>query len=197
MKDKKNSINNFIGIFDNYISDIDCSQAINYFDKQNHFKKTVSRQAFEKASLNNKKDLQYFGEASNLEEWVETLKPMMSNFDLALKHYENETGIKDAYNINEFKYATLKIQKTSPKEGYHVWHLEHNRGIENSHRALAYIIYLNDIEDGGETEFLNFSLRVKPKKGRIVIWPSGFPYVHRGNPPLKNEKYIVTSWLLL
>jgi len=197
MIERKNSINHFIGIYDNYISDIDCSQAINFFNQQNNFKKTVSRQAFEKAPLNEKKDLQYFGEASNLEEWIETLKPMVSNFDLALKHYENETGIKDAYGIKDFKYATLKIQKTSPRGGYHVWHLEHNIGLENSHRALAYIIYLNDIEDGGETEFLNFSLRVKAKKGRIVIFPSGFPYVHRGNPPLKNEKYIVTSWLLL
>ena len=35
----------------------------------------------------------------------------------------------------------------------------------------------------------------KPKKGRIVIWPAGFPYLHRGNPPLSGEKYIVTSWM--
>ena len=35
------------------------------------------------------------------------------------------------------------------------------------------------------------------KKGRIVIWPAGFPYVHRGNPPLKHEKYILTSWMML
>ena len=62
-------------------------------------------------------------------------------------------------------------------------------------RALAYGIYLNDVKDGGETEFLNFSTRVKPKKGRIVIWPAAFPYVHRGNPPLSGEKYLLTSWM--
>ncbi len=38
-------------------------------------------------------------------------------------------------------------------------------------------------------------MRVKPKKGRIVMWPAAFPYVHRGNPPLKEEKYILTSWM--
>ena len=58
-------------------------------------------------------------------------------------------------------------------------------------------IYLNDVKEGGETEFLHFSKRVKPKTGRIVIWPAGFPYVHRGNPPLSGEKYILTSWMLL
>ena len=44
---------------------------------------------------------------------------------------------------------------------------------------------------------LHFSKRVKPKKGRIVIWPAGFPYVHRGNSPLSGDKYIITSWMNL
>ena len=58
-----------------------------------------------------------------------------------------------------------------------------------------YTIYLNDVEEGGETEFLHQSVRVKPKTGRIVFWPAGYPFVHRGNPPLKGEKYIMTGWL--
>ena len=56
-------------------------------------------------------------------------------------------------------------------------------------------VYLNDVEEGGETEFLHQSVRVKPKKGRIVIWPAAFPYVHRGNQPLSGEKYLLTSWI--
>ena len=35
------------------------------------------------------------------------------------------------------------------------------------------------------------------KKGRIVIWPAAFPYVHRGNSPLSGKKYILTSWMNL
>jgi hypothetical protein len=61
---------------------------------------------------------------------------------------------------------------------------------------MAFTIYLNDVEEGGETEFLYQSIRVKPKKGRIVIWPSGFPFIHRGNPPISGEKYLITSWML-
>jgi hypothetical protein len=70
-------------------------------------------------------------------------------------------------------------------------------GRESSQRALVFTIYLNDVEEGGETEFLHQSIRAKPVKGRCVIWPAAFPYVHRGNPPLKGEKYIMTSWLML
>ena len=64
-------------------------------------------------------------------------------------------------------------------------------------RTWTTMIYLNDVEEGGETEFLHFSKRIKPKTGRIVIWPAGFPYVHRGNPPLSGVKYILTSWMML
>jgi hypothetical protein len=99
--------------------------------------------------------------------------------------------------VDDFKYTNLKIQKTLPTEGYHIWHLEHNKGFNNEPRAFVFSVYLNDVDEGGETEFLHFAKRVKPKTGRIVIWPAAFPYVHRGNPPLSGEKYIITSWMML
>ena len=126
---------------------------------------------------------------------------MIANYDMAWKHYIKSTGADNSYGTDEngdnFFYTTLKIQKTLPTEGYHVWHIEHGKGWVNEPRAFVFSIYLNDVEDGGETEFLHFSKRVKPKKGRIVIWPAGFPYVHRGNPPLSGEKYILTSWMMI
>ena len=69
--------------------------------------------------------------------------------------------------------------------------------VLNEPRAFVFSVYLNDVEEGGETEFLHFSKRVKPKTGRIVIWPAAFPYIHRGNPPLSGEKYILTSWMMI
>ena len=120
----------------------------------------------------------------------------MINFDMAWTHYIQNVGAKDAYQV-DFKFTSLKIQKTLPTEGYHIWHVEHGPGYENEARAFVFSVYLNDVEEGGETEFLHFSKRVKPKSGRIVIWPAGFPYLHRGNPPLSGEKYLLTSWMML
>jgi hypothetical protein len=50
------------------------------------------------------------------------------------------------------------------------------------------------VQEGGETEFLYQHMRVKPEQGTLVIWPAAFTHTHRGNPPLSNEKYIVTGW---
>ena len=197
MKEKTVNIENFIGVYDNYITKEECNKAIQLFENQNKFNKTLNRISNENSSILQKQDQQYFANESNVEVWWDELKSMMVNFDLAWNHYIKNTGANEAYGSDKFFYTNLKIQKTLPTEGYHVWHIEHNKGSPNEKRAFVFSIYLNDVEEGGETEFLHFSKRVKPKKGRIVIWPAGFPYLHRGNPPLSGEKYILTSWLLL
>jgi len=197
MIEKKVNINNFIGIYDNYISKQECEKAINLYENENKFNNTINRIGFENSSILQKQDQQFFAGSGNINVWWEKLKSMLSNFDLAWNHYNQHTGALESYGQQKLFYTSLKIQKTLPTEGYHVWHLEHNLGFDNEPRAFVFSVYLNDVDDGGETEFLHFSKRVKAKQGRIVIFPAGFPYVHRGNPPLSGEKYILTSWLML
>lgn len=198
MNEKTVNIDNFIGVYDNYITKEECNRAIKLYEDENKLKKTINRVVVEKASILEKKDTQYFAQSFNLEIWWSELKTIIFNFGMAWKHYDKNIGAAAAYGGNiDFQLTSLKIQKTLPTEGYHLWHVEHGQGFVNEPRAFVYSIYLNDIEEGGETEFLHFSKRVKPKAGRIVIWPAGFPYLHRGNPPLSGEKYILTSWMLL
>jgi len=193
-KDKKVNIDNFIGVYDNYITKQECDNAIKLFENETKFNRTLNRSVFEKAKVTEKKDLQMFAGPHNLDIWWEDLKGIKVNYEMALKHYLDHTGAGDHYG--NLAYTTFKIQKTRPTEGYHTWHIEHMAGIHNASRTLVFTIYLNDVEEGGETEFLHQSVRVKPETGRIVIWPAGFPYVHRGNPPISGEKYILTSWML-
>ena len=87
-----------------------------------------------------------------------------------------------------------KMQKTVKGGGYHIWHCEALSKVSRD-RALAWMVYLNDVEEGGETEFLYQKTRFKPKKGQILVWPSQFTHMHRGNPPLSNDKYILTGWV--
>ena len=86
-------------------------------------------------------------------------------------------------------------QKTLQGQGYHVWHFE-NSSYQNSRRSVVWTVYLNDVEEGGETEFLYQSVRIKPKRGTVVIWPAHFTHIHRGNPPLSGDKYIATGWYI-
>ena len=88
----------------------------------------------------------------------------------------------------------VKLQKTPPRGGYHFWHCE-SFNNETGTRALAWMIYLNDIPTGeGETEFLWQKLRVQPEAGKCLIWPTQFTHTHRGNPVYSTTKYIATGW---
>jgi hypothetical protein len=55
-------------------------------------------------------------------------------------------------------------------------------------------MYLNDVEEGGETEFHYIPKRVTAKKGRILMFPAEFTHTHRGNAPLSNDKYVIATW---
>lgn len=88
----------------------------------------------------------------------------------------------------------IKGQITKPGEGYHVWHCE-AMDMQSSVRLLSYILYLNDIDEGGETEFLYYKKRIKPKAGTLLVFPAYFTHTHRGNTNLSDkDKVILTGW---
>ena len=89
--------------------------------------------------------------------------------------------------------GSMNLQKTEPLEGYHTFHCEDSTWSYR-HRILAWMIYLNDVEEGGETEWLYQQLKIKPKANTCVIWPGSFTHLHRGNPPISETKYILTGW---
>ena len=89
--------------------------------------------------------------------------------------------------------APINLQHYEPNEGFFDWHCE--RGSHQSHqRALVFMTYLNDVNDGGETEFLFQQMKVKAVKGKTVIWPTDFTHLHRGIPSPTEHKYIATGW---
>ena len=82
-----------------------------------------------------------------------------------------------------------------PSEGYFVYHCE-NSGPEKDivNRVLAWMIYLNDVTDGGHTEFLNQKKKYQPRTGDVLIWPAYFTHTHRGITSKSQTKYIATGW---
>lgn len=88
----------------------------------------------------------------------------------------------------------LKGQKTRLSEGYHMWHCE-DSNYAISGRVLTFILYLNTVEEGGETEFLYLPKRIKAQAGRFILFPGSFTHAHRGNPPLSGTKYVITGWV--
>ena len=105
--------------------------------------------------------------------------------------------IGSIYNIDE-----VNLQRyTKGEGGYHHWHSEHyphpaDPAQRSLHRVLLWLLYLNDIEEGGETEFFYQDSKVKPKKGSLILAPCGFTHTHRGCVPQSSDKYVLASWVM-
>jgi hypothetical protein len=63
----------------------------------------------------------------------------------------------------------------------------------SARRYLAFLWYLNDVDEGGETIFVDKI--IKPKTGSLLVFPPLWMYPHRGAEPISNPKYILSTYL--
>lgn len=194
-----NNTGDFIEVYEDVFSNEFCDNLVKYFEWQSQNAMTWRRDA-EGASPLNKSDeaitvnpnrpIDLEFTADNLDGYLKEFHEKFWN--ICYRDYISKNPI--ICELDRHTIFTYKIQKTKPSEGYHLWHCEIG-STGTSRRLLTYTVYLNDVEEGGETEFLNQRRRVKAKKGSVVIFPAGFTHVHRGNTPLSNDKYIMTGWV--
>lgn len=87
-----------------------------------------------------------------------------------------------------------KFQRSHTGGGFHKWHYEQGPEKNSSERFAVWMIYLNTVEEGGQTDFKHQSVSFKPTAGTLIIWPASYTHVHRSNPNLVGSKYIATGW---
>ena len=171
----KGQYDNFIGIYTDAVPRSFCNWLKEYMDNS-------SLCSIDRSEV---KDKRICMEAFSPKEAAE----LMGYVNNCLVRYSNEYPyIKGSNYIS----ANVNLQKTSPTEGYHAFHSENHAWLAVD-RTLAWMVYLNTVPEGGETEWLYQKKRVSPEKGTVVIWPGGFTHLHRGNPPM-SDKYIATGW---
>lgn len=147
------------------------------------------------------------------------------SFTYILKESTQKTIVTIEKRIEEFTKIPLEngedLQITYyPTGGYFHPHydidLNAKTGLHD--RIATILIYLNDVEEGGETLFPDIGINIVPKKGRAILWynfknipgpNSGSELIltlpktlipetesyHSGTPIKKGEKWIATKWL--
>ncbi len=183
----------FIGVYDGLASDDYCDRMIEMHERLSE--KGSSWRGIESNGQHNRKDYSWF---FNKEEMavdagldVETNAILDSGLALYADQYPS-------FSMQACHSFSIKVQQTPPKGGFHVWHCEHGLNNNSESRNLVWMIYLNDCPDSeGETEFLEFGLKLQPTKGTLVLFPAAWTHTHRGNPVYTCDKYIATGWYYL
>jgi len=177
----------FIEQFDNALDKESCDKIIKWFEDS--------------------EDLQIKGECGFNEVKPEIKDSTDIPVDLNHEWYPSEfifPVLAEAFNLYVERNSFLKkidtftnevgynVQRYNPGQGYFKEHCEHMDGY--SKRVLAWTLYLNDVDDGGETEYVSYDIKVKAKAGRLVIFPAYWTHSHRGIVSETETKYIATGW---
>lgn len=114
--------------------------------------------------------------------------------DRSLERYNKDIGLTIALP-NSPVTAELRMKRYRPGQSEQ-FELHFDAIYEKANRYLVYLWYLNDVDDGGETRFPRLDYDVRPKAGRLLMFPPYWMYQHEGAPPRSGDKYIVGTYLL-
>ena len=182
---------NFIGCW-NINDDNLCKQIIYFFNNntslQTQGKVGVGKDLKIKNSIDitiNPKDLEK-SEYQIFKKYFEQLHKCYLDY---LNQWPNlEKMIKDL-DIGQFN-----IQKYN-KGGHFAGVHSERTSIKTVHRVFAWMTYLNNVNDGGSTNFAHFNIDIKPEIGKTMIWPAEWTHAHSGKIVNSEEKYIITGWM--
>lgn len=187
-----NISDDFVGVIDGVFGDL-CDRYLNYYkelEDKNLISPRLNKPRHEVDDDSNSLFVEPWHRSYNIPYIASDFASMF--WSVPYKHYVKKFSILN--DVGTHAMYDMRIQKTSPGQGYHVWHCE-NGSSSRRDRMLVFCLFLNDVEDGGETEFLYLKKRIKPKRDRLLIFPAGFTHTHRGNQPISGDKYILTGWL--
>jgi predicted 2-oxoglutarate/Fe(II)-dependent dioxygenase YbiX len=93
------------------------------------------------------------------------------------------------------------IQKYTQNIGKYIYHNDgfvyenDGKNFKNEkYRVLTFLWYLNDVSEGGETEFFG-DMKIMPEAGKLILFPANWTFPHCAKTPISSDKYIITGWL--
>jgi predicted 2-oxoglutarate/Fe(II)-dependent dioxygenase YbiX len=141
-----------------------------------------------------------------------TNQNVRTNYHLGITACAQESGNAVAQNVHNQMYILLLAstmpyaQKQGIEEMYHEpynmlrycggqEYKAHSDGTTDTGRSMSAIVYLNDEYEGGEVEFVNFGIKIKPEPGMLLLFPSNYAYRHIAHPVIEGTKYAIVTWI--
>lgn len=136
---------------------------------------------FQKPETLNKQDFYYDDQYSVSERLYSALDKATEHYTKVLYPFADQNIKNREYSIHLLRYDV---------GGHLPAHQDH--GV--SSRVLSTVSYLNDDYEGGEIEFRNSNVKIKPPAGSIIFFPSNFLYVHEVYPITSGSRYSLPHW---
>lgn len=171
-------LSDLIKVYDNVLPVQACNTLITFFDNQEKIVRKSDIASFTELNLNNNPSAK------------KMLNELVKLQTAVFMQYESELPTK-------FKIPSLKLfeefrVKCYNKNDIFDWHCD-VADNNSSKRYLAFLWYLNDVEDNsGKTIFFN-DVKIVPKQGSVVVFPPMWMFPHKGDL-VTSKKYIMSSY---
>jgi hypothetical protein len=130
--------------------------------------------------------------------WTDIYECLENELKYNIKKYKLEVDkyAKDNFNLfnDKLEITPFMVQRYIKNEGKYVYHNDFH-SEKDKYRIISYIFYLNDVVEGGETEYFGGEIQIKPKCGKLVFHPASWTFPHCGKMPISSNKYIITGWI--
>ena len=169
-------VNDFIRTYDNFLSEPICNQLIDCVEESNERVEKNRKPNFYQRNIGN--DPAYSG--------------LYQNFSkLSYEYFSDLNYTEDSLPI-KYGFEELRIKKYDVGDEFdrHVDVADYS----SAKRWLACQVYLNEDFKGGETKFDIHDTIIKPKTGRVLVFPPLWTYPHAGLPVVEGKKYILTTY---
>ena len=203
------ALSHYIRTYDNFLSDNVCDQYVKYFEE------TMVKDKAEviDTSICYGKSIGAGGQPicgncncqrmnpMGFDRFIALNKIALNQFLEIVDQYRKDVNLHKSqwpvnYGYEEFRMKRFLTSDGGPNAEQFKEHVDIT-SHEGGKRFLIMMVYLNDDFEGGETEFPVLGDKVKPKKGKLLVFPPMWNYLHRGNPPLKPgyAKYFLMTYL--
>lgn len=177
------TLRDFVAVYENVLSGELCDQLVERFEaaSDRHVSRTM-------------RDIRAFTELNidELPDWRDTLETLEQTARECYARYraEHPGMFPPAHEFESFR-----VKRYRPGHGeVFARHVDGYDAV-TALRFLVLFWYLNDVNEGGETWFPELRMRVRPRRGRVLMFPPFWMYEHAGLKPVSNNKYIIGSYL--
>jgi hypothetical protein len=130
--------------------------------------------------------------------WTKIFQLIQMEIKKNMEQYVKSMMINKINNnlFNELEIESILVQKYEKNKGKYIYHNDFKVSHEKKHyRVVTFLWYLNDVDEGGETEFWG-KYKIKPQAGKMILFPASWVFPHCGKMPISSDKYIITGWLI-
>ena len=182
-------LTDYIKVYDDVMDKTLCGQIIKQFelDAEHHkYTDREKRPTFTEMNISER----YL---ANDNPWKVFQKQIQDRFIEYVNRYMDELDLPPdfppKYTFEQYRIKKYQMKIDEFKD--HVDVQDHS----SARRFLVCFLYLNTVGAGGTTTFPKLGHQVKPKCGRMLMFPANWMYRHSGDPVLAGKKYIVGSYL--